>query len=247
MIDHLTVLTFESKDVPDIDGFREYISEVSSSFCPYIEPSMAKNSTMYTIVHSETNEKAVAEKIIFGSGYAFSELLRRKRACSISEQRVPLLCDNVLFIFPHINEALDKELLSWPHWILKCRYTQLGILFGKFWKNAQEKSKDGRDLPIPPCNFISIRESIRAKDPRFFDHADWLRPALESSNDSGQNVFHDMEGYPNIIQAMDVFCDEPSQLNFEGILDILILSNFYSQAKQLATQELERHKLHKTN
>lgn len=247
MTNLLTVLTFGDRDVPDIEGFRKYVAEVSSSFCPYIEPSTAKDNITYTLVRSDTEDIDVAEKIVFASGYILCELLRSKRSQPVSESRAPLLCENVLFLFPHIDDSLGKGLLGWPHWVLKCRYTQLGILFGKFWKNAKETSKDGRNLPVPPCHFISVRESVRAKDPQFFEHADWLRPALESSNDVGQNVFDDLAGHEDVTCALEDFCDNPTQLNFEYANATLIESNFYARAKDVSAKELEKHKHRNVN
>lgn len=243
----LTVITFGDREVPNVDKFRDYVAEVSSNFCPYIEPSAVKNSTTYTVVRSDTRDKEVAERIVFASGHALCELLRNKRGQSASGQRMPLLCENALFLFPHIDDALGKEILGWPHWVLKCRYTQLGVLFGKFWKNARETSKDGRGLPIPPCHFISIRESVRAKDPRFFEQAEWLRPALESSNDVGQNVFEDMADFQNVFEAIARFCDESTSLNFERVNVTLVQSDFYARAKEVAARELEAHKRRTAN
>lgn len=244
----LNVLAFGSKDVPNILGFREYITEVSSHFCPYIEPSMAKNETVYTVVSSSTNDKGVAEKIVFASGYALSELLRHKRTQSSKDRQCPpLLCENALFLFPHIDDAIGKELFGWPHWVLKCRYTQLGILFGKFGKGAVETSKDGSDLPIPPCHLLSVRESVRARDPQFFEHAEWFRPSLESSNDIGQNVFGDLTEHQEIVNMLGAFCAEPARLSFTCVSAILVQSNFYARAKELAAIELEVRKPRSAN
>lgn len=239
----LNVLSFGSKDVPNILGFREYIAEISSHFCPYIEPSMVKNETTYSVVSSNTEDKGVAEKIVFASGCALSELLRHKRSEASSGQRLPLLCENVLFLFPHIDDAIGKELFGWPHWVLKCRYTQIGILFGKFWKGEVETSKDGRDLPIPPCHLLSVRESVRTRDPQFFEHAEWLRPSLESSNDVGQNIFNDLTKYQEIINMLGTFCAEPMRLSFTHVIATLLQNNFYMLAKELAAIELKAHKL----
>jgi len=243
----LNIVSFGDKLVPDVEGFRDYVTEVSSNFCPYIEPSATKECTAYSVVHSDTRDKDEAERIVFASGYALCELLRRKRSHHSSGQRAPLLCENVLFLFPHIDEALGKELLGWPHWVLKCRYTQLGILFGKFWKNARETAKDGRDLPVPPCHFISVRESVRARDPRFFEQAEWLRPALESSNDLGQNVFGDLSGLEDVGRVLKVFCEEPTRLGFEHLHATLLSSSFYTRAKEVAAKELEAHKRRNVN
>ena len=243
----LNIVSFGNKLVPDVEGFRDYVAEVSSNFCPYIEPSATKECTTYTVVHSDTNKKEEAEGIVFASGYALCELLRQKRSLLSSGQRAPLLCENVLFLFPHIEDALGKELLGWPHWVLKCRYTQLGVLFGKFWKSARETAKDGRDLPVPPCHFISVRESVRARDPRFFEQAEWLRPALESSNDVGQNVFDDLADLEDVDHVLKVFCEEPTRLSFERINATLLSSSFYARAKESATRELEAHKRRNAN
>lgn len=243
----LTVVTFGKRSVPDVEGFRDYVAEVSSNFCPYIEPSMIKECTTYTVVRSDTKDKETAERIAFASGYALCELLRNKRSLLSSGQRAPLLCENALFLFPYLDDTLGKELLGWPHWVLKCRYTKLGVLFGKFWKNARETAKDGRDLPIPPCHFISVRESVRARDPRFFEQAEWLRPALESSNDVGQNVFNDLADHEDVTHALKVFSDKPTKFNFERVNVTLLMSNFYMRAKESATKELEAHKHRNAN
>lgn len=243
----LNVVSFGDKLVPGEEGFRGYVAEVSSNFCPYIEPSATKECTTYTVVHSDTRDKEEAEQIVFASGYALCELLRRKRLLLSSGQRAPLLCENVLFLFPHIEDALGKELLAWPHWILKCRYTQIGILFGKFWKSAQETAKDGRELPVPPCHFISVRESVRARDPIFFEQAEWLRPALESSHDVGQNVFDDLSDLEDVDRALKAFCEGPTRLSFERVHTKLLSSSFYGRAKESATSELEARKRRNVN
>jgi len=243
----LNIVSFGDKLVPDAEGFSDYVAEVSSNFCPYIEPSATKECTAYTVVHSNTRDKETAERIVFASGYALCELLRKKRSHHSSEQRAPILCENALFLFPHIQDALGKELLGWPHWVLKCRYTKLGVLFGKFWKNAQETAKDGRDLPVPPCHLISVRESVRARDPRFFEQAEWLRPALESSNDVGQNVFEDLSDLEDVNRVLKAFCGQPTRLSFERVHVTLLSSSFYARAKESAARELEAYKRRNAN
>jgi len=201
----------------------------------------------YTVLHSDTVESEIAETIVFASGYALTELLRLKRAHPSVEQRPPLLCENALFLFPCIADSLGKQLLGWPHWILKYRYTQLGLLFGKFWKNERETSKDGRELPVPPSHFLSVRESVRAKDLRFFEQTEWLRPALESSSDIGQNVFEDLADHHEALDVLSAFLHEPTLLHFERATASLAQSGFYSRVKNLAAIELEAHKRHNTN
>ncbi|OGI95460.1 hypothetical protein A2917_02785 [Candidatus Nomurabacteria bacterium RIFCSPLOWO2_01_FULL_42_17] len=241
---NMNVLEFRSKNIPNVSGFRKYIAEVSSRFCPYIDPSMLKEEMAYTVVSSDTEDKLLAERIVFTSGYIMSELLRHQRRIANLKQRPPLLCENVIFLFPRIDDALSKEILAWPHWVLKCRYTQVGVLFGKFWKGAVEQGKNGRDLPIPPCNLFSIRENVRARDPKFFEKAEWLLPSLESANDVNQNVFNDLIVYQDTLGA---FCAEPTSSSFDGISGALTQSNFYAKAKELSKQELAKHKQNENN
>jgi hypothetical protein len=243
----LNVLTFRSNEVPNFSGFREYMAEVSSNFCPFIEPSMTANGTTYTVVSSDIRDRDFAEKIIFACGYAFSEILRFRRTQPFSGNRVPLLCENILFLFQHVDDGAGKALFGWPHWVLKCRYTQLGILFGKFWKGASETSKDGRNLPVPPCHLLSIRESVRAMDPQFFEHAEWLRPSLELSQDIGQNVFGDLVEYHKIAERLNALLKESTSAHLVRMVDTLMESDFYARAKELAAIELESHKHHSTN
>lgn len=189
-----------------------------------------------TVIRSEVTEFEAAEQIIFACAYALTELLRTKRRSDTRKTRAPLLCENVLFIFPYLgdDEAVGKALLAWPHYVLKSKYTQLGILFGKFGKNAQEISREGRHLPVPPCHFISIRENVPAKDLQFFQKTDWLLPALESAQDDGRNVF---EG-AKVNQMVKDFCQAPTGHHLECFCNNLIKSDFYLQAKTAAAQEL---------
>lgn len=232
------VLEFRSHEIPDVYGLQEYIAEVSSSFCPFIRPSVGADKIRYTLVSSEAGDEGVAQEIVFACGYALTELLRNDRALSLSGQRAPLLCDNVIFLLPNISEAMGKQLLGWPHWLLKSRYTEIGLLFGKFWKGAREKSKDQRDLPIPPCHFLSIRESVRSKDPKFFMQADWLLPSLESAQDIGQNVFDDLTENEGVAQSLRALRAQPSSSGLALVVAALIEGGFYPKTKRLAAAEL---------
>ena len=196
----------------------------------------------YSVVSAATEATLIAERIIFASGYLLTEVLRRKRASLAIEHRPPLLCENAIFMFPQIDVGMGKELLAWPHWVLKCRYTGLGILFGKFWENAHEVSKHGANLPPPPCHFLSVRESVLSKDPLFFQRAEWLLPSLESSRDVGQNVFADLVEYREIMEECDAFSREPTISSFEHVIGQIVESDFYTRARKLAAIELENQK-----
>jgi hypothetical protein len=238
----VTIDMFRSGIVPNVKGFPSYVDEISTNFCPYIDPSQLRGATTYTLVRSDTTSAEKAEELVFGCAYALCELLRFKRAELQTEHQTTLLCENIIFEFPHLDDTLGKELLAWPHFVLKCRYTKLGILFGKFWMGAMETAKDGRELPSPPCHFISIRDNVMTRDPRFFDEAKWLLTALESSSDNGQEVWSDILGCQSAQGAVKDFCAEHSRLNYARVNASLVDSSFYSQAKRLAANELNANK-----
>lgn len=233
----LDVLTYRACEVPALAGFPEYLQAVSREFCRYIEPSATRQDTTYTVIRSDTADFETAERIVFVTSYLLTELLRQQR-----RNRPGLFCENVLFELPRIDEARGKELLGWPHWVLKCRYTEMGILFGKFWKNARENSKGGTPLPVPPYHFISIREPIRSKDPQFFEKAEWLRSVLEASDDKGQRVFDDLADCERIQTTVDTFCNTPTAVQFEQACMTVLGSDFYPEAKVLADTELKARK-----
>lgn len=242
MKERIEITVFNDRKVPTVQGFDDYLKRVSENFCPYIEPSARKDNTTYTVISSQTKDDEVAERLVFLSGYVFAETLRQQRAKKSSA----LLCENILFQFPQIEDSLGEKILGWPHWVLKTRYTKLGILFGKFWKKAVEESRDGRDLPIPPCHFISVRQSIPPKDPRFFERTDWLRKELESANDKGQNVFKDLKTFNGLFKQIDLFCDNPTSSKLEDIFYTSESGEFYAEVKKLAAEQLKKSKNQKT-
>lgn len=238
----LIVKTYRSPNVPDIMGFPAYVAEVSKSFCPYIEPSAAKSCMHYTVISSEIADILAAERTVFASGYALTELLRQQRVVQ-GEIRPPLLCENLVFLLPKL-ESIDKNsFLAWPHWVLKNRYTVTGILFGKFKKGDSETAKDGRKLPIPPCHLLSIRESIPPKDPQFFEKAAWLKPALETAQDIGQDVFDDLSSqFPEIGELRDIHNTQPEKERFQALVEVITDSGFYEEAKESAERSLQQNR-----
>lgn len=228
-----------SENIPSINGFDSYVEQISENFCPYIEPSFRRGNNSYSVISCDTSDKMLAESIIFASGLALTELLRIKKS---KAERMGLFCQNALFQLPNIDISLGEEILSWPHWVLKTRYTSLGIMFGKFWKDAEEEAKDGRNLPSPPCHFLSVRESVQSKDPQFFDRASWLRPLLKSSSDEGQQVFQDVSVSDRLIESLDLFCSQPTCSKLQDVLHSVVESEVYLEVRDIAEEELRSRK-----
>ncbi len=236
------VTAYRNLNVPVVPGLSEYLDAVSASFCPYIRPSARREQITFTVVESSLTTQAQAEALVFASGLLLTELLRQNRRSVIGSGQRSLFCENIIFSLPNLGNAFGKPMLAWPHWVLKSRYTQVGVLFGKFWKGAIEHGKDGRPLPVPPCHLLSIRESVLKQDPKFFEQASWLRPEFEASEDSGQDVFHLKKMNLQLATQIEAFCRSSDSLSFQQLLRILIMSNIYDQLKANATTELETRK-----
>jgi len=241
--ENVTVLDALDTQVRSVAAFDEYTTVVARNFCPYLTPSSERGATRYTTLKSQTSSLEDAEKIIFASSLALTELLRARRATAGSRGvRPPLLCENALFVFPNIADESWKCLLDWPHWVLKFRYTEVGILFGKFVKGGIEQARDGRrQLPSPPCSFISVRESVRARDPQFFTRGAWLLPALEASHDSGQSLLSGYDGFSECAPILGEFCRRPDPEMLTRAVRAVIESDLYRSMKQSAALNLEAH------
>ncbi|MEI3613440.1 DUF6875 domain-containing protein [Pseudogracilibacillus sp. SO30301A] len=187
--------------------FDQYVKEISKGFCPYIAPSTKKDAIYFYNYELESNSIESINKDIFYISLMHTELFRNDRL-STNKSRALLLCRNIIFNIK--DQYLDKkgrELLDIPHWLLKTHYTSKGIMFGKFWKGEEGKSRIGKEIPIPPKYFISIRSTIKSKDPFFFNKAPDLIDDLINSVDDGQQVFEELEeiNLPN--EDLDVLRD----------------------------------------
>lgn len=222
-------------------GLESYIGAIAKNFCPYINASSARGGIFYTVVNCETDDILAAEEVIFAMGYALTELLRIRRR-TIDKKDYGHLCHNLVFHFSKLDDSEGKALLAWPHWVLKHYYTRVGVLYGKFWKGAVEESKDKRPLPIPPCHILSIREAVIARDPQFFECAEWLRPALEASGDSGQSVFLDLTDFDHIRTTTFAFTSEPTIDNFQQLVTRIQEVGFYLAAKRRAESSLKSNR-----
>lgn len=88
-------------------------------------------------------------------------------------------------------EKLVKKTLADTNWRLMTdgiHYTEVGVLFGKFWLGEEEDSKAGIPIPPPPYHILSIRSAIIKRDPKFFQKAPGLLGDLLESDDDGRDV-----------------------------------------------------------
>ena len=148
---------------------------------------------------------------MFCIGLLHTENLRRARAEVPLQQRA-LVCENIIFRFESEDSVDGAELFGWPHWLLKVRYTQAGVLFGKFWKSEEAMSRDSIPIPSPPYHMLSIRGSVKQRDPAFFTKAPELLDTLIAAEDSGQFVFEDVERSDELCRLIQSHCETTEDL-----------------------------------
>lgn len=182
---------FRSQQVPKLLGLEEYISSIGDRFCPFLVPSMARSMTTYSVYELDICDIGQVQELMFYIGLLHTEILRRVRF-DVSAQHRPLACENVFFRFEGEDAVDGAALFGWPHWLLKIRYTQVGVMFGKFWKGEEAVSRDSVPIPPPPYHMLSLRSTVKRCDPAFFARAPELLESLIAAEDSGQRVFDDV-------------------------------------------------------
>ncbi|RKL64950.1 hypothetical protein CR203_23365 [Salipaludibacillus neizhouensis] len=169
--------------------FTNYLRSISKSFCPFLGPSENKNllyATQYSLSGSDIKE---LQSQMFYYGVIHTEKLRKMRRSIPNKGDSLLVCENVIFKLPEELQCIDgKELFSWPHWTLKTLYTDVGVMFGKFWVGEKDTSRDNIPITEPPSNFFSIRSAIKTSDPYFFKKAPQLLPTLINSFDDVRDI-----------------------------------------------------------
>ena len=132
----------------------------------------------------------IEEVSIFYVGVLEIERFRKNRSKYNLNKRL-LYCENVIINLPSKFKHIDgSELFAWPHYLLKLLYTQVGIMLGKFWVNEKLISKKGISIPSPPCHFLSIRSTIKSRDPGLLKKTKNFSLILQQSEEKGQNVHH---------------------------------------------------------
>lgn len=165
----------ETVDFNQSNEFSVYCETISNIFCPFLKPAESQKvlfATTYML--TGTNIKELQENMFY-CGIIHMERLRQYRFKYENFSKGILACENVIFKLPQKFENIDgQRLFSWPHWLLKILYTQVGIMVGKFWIGEQLQGRNGLQIPSPPCHFFSLRSAIKERDPYFFTCAQQL-------------------------------------------------------------------------
>jgi hypothetical protein len=163
----------------DIGG---YVRQMTAH-CPYLAPSLRAGLTTWTVYRAEGDAEAV-EAELFHAGVRAAEWLRPL----LTRPHGLLRCENVVLL-GDVPQARHRDLLAWPHWILKHLYGPLGIMFGKFPAGEEEVSTAGHRIPAPPVSFFPVRAAVRRRDPRFLRATPGLAAELAVAADDGRDVF----------------------------------------------------------
>lgn len=219
---------FRDHTAPGIDGFADYLSTISSSFCPFLEPAAAKTLVSYTVYDLNSEDIGTIQALLFCIGLLHTEMLRRTR-CELTSRYRHLVCENIIIRFPGERAVDGSALFGWPHWLLKVRYTRAAVMFGKFWIGEAATSQRGVSIPPSPCHMLSIRGVVRRRDPIFFARAPELLDTLVSAEDDGQFVFNDLgEDAPRIESLIKAPCATPDEV-FSRCSTLLDSLNLYQR------------------
>ncbi|GAA1149226.1 hypothetical protein GCM10009577_85750 [Streptomyces javensis] len=60
--------------------------------------------------------------------------------------------------------ARHRDLMAWPHWVLRNLYGPVGVMFGKFYAGEEEVTAAGHRVPAAPASFLPVRAAVRRRD-----------------------------------------------------------------------------------
>lgn len=174
---------------------RPFVEAVEQSFCPFIQPASRAGVLFY---HGYSTGELAGygdgdpTAGLFNVAVVHTERLRGERSRMVERgelSKSALICDNIVVTD---SELLDwrtaKNLVDWPHYILKSWYTSCGLMFGKFWTQEIDESLDGRPIPPPPMTFLSIRSAIKPRDPFLLGDQVEFANQITISADNGEDV-----------------------------------------------------------
>jgi len=216
--------------------FNQYIEKIENSFCPFLSPARENKVLFFTRYSLPFSDMTDLQEVIFYSCMIHTEILRKERTVA-SNEKVGLMCENNLYSFPGEDSVNGGVLLSMPHWLLKCLYTQTGLLFGKFWKGEVDISKTKKPIPSPPEHFISIRPAVKNLDHRFFSKVKILRGEFEVAQDHGQDVLEPFFDKKSKTVVNEALLSKDIKINQERIVNTvneLRETNLYNSISQWA-------------
>ncbi|MCZ1011839.1 DUF6875 domain-containing protein [Streptomyces lydicus] len=154
-----------------------------TAHCPYLAPSLHAGLTRWTVYRADGGAEAVQAEL-FHAGVQAAEWLRPL----LNRPHGILRCENIVLV-GEVPGARHRDLLAWPHWVLKNLYGPVGVMFGKFYAGEEEATAAGHRIPAAPASFLPVRAAVRRRDPRFLCATPYLAAALAAADDDGRDVF----------------------------------------------------------
>jgi len=159
-------------------------------------PSRALGLTTWSVYETDAPGDADALRALSGELFAVAvgeaEWVRELRR---SAARPEMVCANVCLRWT-AEDRWHRAVLTWPHWVVKCLYSPVGVMIGKFWRGETDADRYHCPIPSPPVTFLSVRSAIRRRDPRFLSGTPTQAAAIAVSHDDGRDVFAAIPGLP---------------------------------------------------
>lgn len=198
------------------ESIRAYFVAMSH-FCPFLSPA-GKGGVLYFSSYPLTGiELTQAQRLLFHRAVLHAELVRLERSLEPDRRRAVLISDNLLVAPADAHDG--KSLLEWPHWLLKLLYTEVGLLFGKFWVGEEDISRSGDKIPGPPAHFLTIRSAFKPVDSRFFTASADLTPVYLESEDRGQDALAKVNASEAATQVWKSVIDDLRTTRLSGSLN----------------------------
>ncbi|MFF0437482.1 DUF6875 domain-containing protein [Streptomyces sp. NPDC004327] len=166
---------------PTTVDITAYVREMTAH-CPYLARSLQQGLTTWTVYRADS-EPAAVEAELFHAGAQAAEWLRPV----LNRPHGGLRCENIVLL-GEAPGARHRDLLAWPHWVLKNIYGPVGIMFGKFHAGEEETTRTGDRIPPAPVSFLPVRAAVRRRDPRFLTATPHLAAALAVAEDDGRDL-----------------------------------------------------------
>ncbi|MFI0220050.1 DUF6875 domain-containing protein [Streptomyces lydicus] len=167
---------------PTTVGISDYVQQMTAH-CPYLAPSLERGLTTWTVYRANGDAEAVQAEL-FHAGVQAAEWLRPL----LNRPHGLLRCENIVLV-GEVPGTRHRELLAWPHWVLKNLYGPVGVMFGKFYAGEEEVTAAGERIPAAPASLLPVRAAVRRRDPRFLRATPDLAAALAAAADDGRDVF----------------------------------------------------------
>ncbi len=172
-----------------------FVDDISSQFCPFIAPAQKHQVLSFSDYTADELADAGRGDVTAGLlylGIVHTERLRRRRTALRSSGQftaASLICDNIVVLGSETASwRAAKDLVDWPHYLLKSVYSESELMFGKFWTEEVSTSLDGRTIPTTPATFLSIRSAVRLRDPELLREQAEFAAVIREASDDGQDV-----------------------------------------------------------